>query len=143
MSLYLEIETQFCNVEALLYALAQCGYPVNHVDIHKDLHVLHGYKGDARKEKAHIIIEKGHIDGYANDVGFVINPDGSITAIISEYDRGEGVYGCGKSKWNAEFTNKLLQHHNHYLTKKHFESKGWKVKSQWNKAGEIVMEVEQ
>lgn len=38
--------------------------------IHSDAIPLHGYRGDKRKQKAHIVIPRSQVGGMSNDVGF-------------------------------------------------------------------------
>lgn len=49
-----------------------------------------GYMGDARAEKAHIIIRRRQLDSASNDIGFARDGNGVYQALISEYDRGIG-----------------------------------------------------
>ena len=49
-----------------------------------------GYMGDARAEKAHIIIRRRQLDSASNDIGFARDGNVVYQALISEYDRGIG-----------------------------------------------------
>ena len=88
MSLYCSVKTQFKNQDALVAALMETGkWQVNQIDVYDVAQNLFGYKGDQRKEVAHIIIRRESVGRSANDMGFVRNPDGTYSAIISEYDK--------------------------------------------------------
>lgn len=99
MSLYCRVETQFKNQDALVAALMETGkWTKNQVHVFADAQNLIGYKGDIRKEVAHVIIRRQNMGSMSNDVGFVKNPDGTYSAIISEYD---------KSKYNDAWLKQL------------------------------------
>jgi hypothetical protein len=71
------------DAAALVAALIELGFtPQVHVEPHR----LEGYEGRLREERAQIIIPRAQVQKGANDVGFHIEADGRITAIISEYD---------------------------------------------------------
>ena len=55
--------------------------------MHDEPQVLYGWRGDARPERAEVIIRREHIGQASNDIGFARQPDGSFEAVISEYDR--------------------------------------------------------
>jgi len=55
-------------------------------EIHKEAANLHGYQGDERNQKAHIIIPRSQVGGSSNDVGFEKSEKG-YTLHASEFDR--------------------------------------------------------
>lgn len=57
------------------------------MEIHAAPQTLYGYHGDVRPERAHVIIRRQHVGSASNDIGFLREPDGTFTAIISEFDR--------------------------------------------------------
>lgn len=69
--------------ECLTLALWELGFEV---EVHETPQRLVGYRGDLRAETAHIIIRRKHIGRSSNDVGFYVKADGTIEAVISEYD---------------------------------------------------------
>lgn len=90
MSLYCSVETQFKNQDALVAALMETGeWQVNQIDVYDVPQHLFGYQGDVRKEVAHIVIRRESVGSASNDMGFVKNPDGTYSAIISEYDKSK------------------------------------------------------
>ena len=54
--------------------------------VHKDAVQLHGYQGDKRKQRAHIVIPRSQVGSAANDVGFEKKGNEYILH-ISEYDK--------------------------------------------------------
>ena len=84
MSHYTRTTTRLSNESALVAALAAMGFP--DVECHEQPATLYGYRGDARKDRANVIIRRKHIGGASNDVGFARTPEGDFVAIISEFD---------------------------------------------------------
>jgi len=73
--------------------------------VHVDAQALEGYEGRKRPEKAHIILPRRQVGSGSNDLGFVIQPDGSITAIVSDFDSHR--YGA---TWMGELTRLTTIH---------------------------------
>ena len=99
MSKYSDFQTSFTDGVALSAALTEMGFPH---ETHAEAQTLYDYCGNARPQKAHIIIRRHNtgIDA-SNDIGFVRGADGKYQAIISEYD--ESV------KFNASWLGELKQ----------------------------------
>ncbi len=87
MSAFGQFTTQLCNEEYLVEALRNMGF---NPEVHVEPQNLHGYRGDVRADKAHIIIRRDQLSSASNDLGFVRGADGRYTAIISDYDTGAG-----------------------------------------------------
>lgn len=107
MSAYSETAVKdFKDGELLIQALEEMGFkPVNCIG--KPQH-LEGYQGDKREQTADIIIPRKQVGGAANDIGFVRKPDGTYTAIISEYDSSR--YNAGwLKKLRVSYTDKGIQ----------------------------------
>lgn len=62
---------------------------------------LSGYQGDARSQKAHIVIPRGQISSASNDIGFLREEDGTYTVHVSEYDQ---------SRWKKVFPE-IVKHY--------------------------------
>jgi len=77
----IDLDDEGCIVEAL----KDLGYPCK---VHEEAQNLHGYAGDARKQKAHIIINRSDVGSASNDVGFLRDKNGKYKLIISKYDKG-------------------------------------------------------
>lgn len=84
MSKYLTFqEICFTSKDLLLLALKQAGYPHEQ----GDSLVLYGYHGDARPERAQIVVRRGHLSSSSNDIGFMLTPKGYVP-IVSQFDQG-------------------------------------------------------
>lgn len=84
MSAYKVFENvQFASGELLIKALQELGY---HPEIGQEL-TLYGYQGDARAQKAQIVVRRREIGRLSNDLGFQWNGR-AFVPIISEYDAG-------------------------------------------------------
>jgi len=76
------------------------GYDRKNIEVHEEATQLRDYMGrathytDKAGDKANIIIRRQHV-GYsgANDLGFKRNPDGTMSAFISQYDSGSAHWG--------------------------------------------------
>jgi len=109
MSRYCEVKTEFKDGRALVEALIETGsWTREQIEVHIKLQHLHGYKGDQRAEKAHIIIRRKHVGTASNDIGFVKEEDGHYKTIISAYDSSK--YG---SRFIAELKSSYAFHKLH------------------------------
>lgn len=86
MSAYLTLGTPMLDRDLLLGALQACGFGPGAVEVHEEPVQLEGYAGDAREQRAHIVIRRRFISPSSNDVGFVATPTG-FRLIVSAYDR--------------------------------------------------------
>ncbi|MEB3336145.1 MAG: DUF1257 domain-containing protein [Leptolyngbyaceae bacterium] len=84
MSHFTSIKTQIRRVDTLVKALADLGF--SQVEVHETAQPLYGYQGDRRPETAEVIIRRQHLGALSNDIGFCRLADGTLEAIISEYD---------------------------------------------------------
>ncbi len=103
MSKYSENKTSFKDVDLLVAALVECGYPKECIEVHEEAQHLYGYHGDKRADTAHVIVRRQHVNQYmsggsSNDIGFKRGTDGTYAAIISDYD---------SNKHNKLWLNKL------------------------------------
>ena len=86
MSAYKKIECDIVDKDKLIEALNLLNL---NPEIYTTEQTLYGYRGDERKEKAHIIIRRNNINKYtgaSNDIGFYFNGE-KFDIIISEYDK--------------------------------------------------------
>ena len=88
MSHYCEIQTELRDPGALVAALRALGFA--DIEVHAAAQALYGYQGDARPERAEVIVRRRYVGQAANDLGFARQADGTFRAIISEYDQGQG-----------------------------------------------------
>lgn len=92
MSAYKKIECEIVDKDCLLEALSLLGFtPEVLVEPKK----LTGYRGDQRKEIAHIIIPRDQINkftGASNDIGFFWNEvEQKFDFICSDYDKAKSM----------------------------------------------------
>jgi hypothetical protein len=85
VSHFTRVRTRLCDTDLLVAALRAVGYPC--VEVHDTPRPLHGYRGDARPERAEVVVRRHHIGPLSNDIGFRRREDGTHEAVISAYDR--------------------------------------------------------
>ena len=87
MSAYKKIECEIVDKECLLEALSLLGF---NPDVLNEPKNLKGFRGDERKEVAHIIIPRDQVNkftGASNDIGFFWNEkEQKYDFIVSDYD---------------------------------------------------------
>ncbi|MFI0404787.1 DUF1257 domain-containing protein [Actinomadura sp. 3N508] len=86
MSHFTRVRTTLRDADLLAAALAAVGFAS--VETHDEPEPLYGYQGDARPERAEVVVRRRHIGSLSNDLGFRRRPDGTFEAIISGYDLG-------------------------------------------------------
>jgi hypothetical protein len=119
MSHFTRIRTKLLDRDTLVQVLREFGFA--QVEVHSEPQILYGYEGDPRPERAEIIIRRQFIGEFSNDLGFQLQPDGSYSAIISDYDRG---------KYNQEWLDKLTQRYTHLRLLHTAQSQGLQVACQ-------------
>lgn len=136
MSHYTEIQTEFIDVECLIESLCAVknGFQIEQIEVHKNPETLYGYQGDARQEKANIIIRRQNVGTAANDVGFVRDANGTYKAIISEYDQ--------QHRCNKTFLDNVRQEYACRVIEKQVRQKGLEVtRIPAKQAGEVLIHV--
>jgi hypothetical protein len=128
MSAYASLATEYKDRECLVAALGDMGY--NQVEVHEDAQNLVGYHGDTRAEKANVIVRRKFVGSAANDIGFVKNPDGRFSAIISQYDSG---------KHNTKWLDGLKKNYTERTTAKEAKRIGAKFMSRQVVNGKTVI----
>lgn len=92
MSAYKKIECEIVDKDCLLEALSLLGFTP---DVLSEPKSLKGYRGDERKEVAHIIIPRNQINkftGASNDIGFFWNEtEQKYDFICSDYDKAKSM----------------------------------------------------
>jgi hypothetical protein len=92
MSAYKKIECEIVDKDCLLEALSLLGFTP---DVLSEPKSLKGYRGDERKEVAHIIISRNQINkftGASNDIGFFWNEtEQKYDFICSDYDKAKSM----------------------------------------------------
>lgn len=92
MSAYKVVECEIYKEEHVIAALVDMGIPRDAIEIHETPKNLVGIGGKVRKQKAHIIVRREHVNkhlsgGASNDLGFE-KVDGTYIAHVSSYDKG-------------------------------------------------------
>ncbi len=116
MSHFTRIRTQLRDAEVLAEALRAVGLP--QVELHDRPETLYGYRGDARPEKAEVIVRRKHIGSASNDIGFARRPDDTFEAIISEFDR---------RRYDEAWLTKLTRSYSYAATLRYAEANGYEV----------------
>lgn len=90
MSEFVICETEITDLDALKAALVELGAVEANIEVHDEPVNLHGFGGDVREQKAHVVIRRKNVGGSSNDVGFE-KVDGKYRVHVSQYDRGRGI----------------------------------------------------
>jgi len=122
MSHYSEVAIEFTDEGCLVAALSRLGFE-GKVEVHQNPQTLYGYQGDARSQKAHIIIRRHHVGRAANDLGFERQADGSYRAWVSEYDQKY-------NKYDDAWLGRLKQAYGIEKVRKEAKKKGYRVSEQ-------------
>lgn len=117
MSEYMRIKTVFeakhlaCLAKALATLESRWAGKVETYEGQGDL--LKTYlASDQRGLRANLIVRRQYVGGASNDIGFAVRPDGTVEAIIGDYDRGEGHYAYRKdAPYGAGWLASLTQHY--------------------------------
>jgi hypothetical protein len=94
MSKYIMVDSkEVCikDEQTLLETLAEMGYDSSKVEVHEKPVALHGFQGDERVQKAHVVIRRRNVGHSSNDIGFEKQEDGSYKAWVSDYDKHRGL----------------------------------------------------
>ncbi len=129
MSHFVECQTEFRDSQALVAALGECGFGETQIDVHQEAVPLYGYRGDARPQKAHIVIRRQHVGQAANDVGWERQADGAYRAWISEYDR--------RHRFNDAMCNRIKQEYAYQVIARQQRARGRTVTRERLPNGEL------
>ncbi len=139
MSEYVIIATAFTDAGHLIEALVDLGFPRDTIEVHDGPVTLSGYRGDARPERAEIVIRREYVGRGSNDIGFARQPDGTFRAIISEYDqRTAGTRG----PYDQAFLGRLTQAYSLRTIQHHYRARGYQVRVQRQSDGTIQVVAE-
>ncbi|MEU7869023.1 DUF1257 domain-containing protein [Dactylosporangium sp. NPDC049140] len=116
MSHFTRVRTALRDPALLSKALAAVGF--EETEVHDVAQTLYGYRGDARPERAEVIVRRAQISEMSNDIGFRRSVDGTFEAIVSEFDRRE--YG---DPW----LQRLTQEYGRAATLEYAEHNGFEV----------------
>ena len=129
MSHYSTISTCIKDQSHLISALKSMGFKDNQIQSGESLK-LNNYTGRDSGRKAQVRIDKKHIGGYINDLGFERQEDGSFT-----------MHGDLGSKYggNDAFSKKLTQHYSVSIIKQTAEERGFFIEEETEVNGEIFL----
>jgi len=82
MSEFHVLEVELEDQDCLVKALEEVGWKAT---VHETAVNLHGYQGDRRKQKAHVVIPRSQVGSASNDIGFE-KVGGKYIAHVSAYD---------------------------------------------------------
>ena len=85
MSEYHQVDIGLKDQECLIKTLEELGYKPQ---IHAEAVPLEGFRGDKRKQKAHIVIPRKQVGSASNDVGFEL-VNGEYVLRVSQFDKGK------------------------------------------------------
>jgi hypothetical protein len=122
MSHYSEVMIELTDEGCLVAALGRLGFK-GKVEIHQEPQVLYGYRGDARSQKAHVIIRRHHVGSAANDLGFERQPDGKYRVWVSDYD-------VKYNKYDAAWMGRLKQAYGVEKARAEARKKGYRISEQ-------------
>jgi len=129
MSHFTQVRTRITSLEALLNALSDLGFDERKVEVHEAPVHLQGYRGDERRQKAHVVISKQHVGTASNDIGFEKQPDGTYRVWISEFDR---------TRYGNPWMNRLTQRYAYHATKRTMSQQGFEIaEEKAERTGEI------
>jgi hypothetical protein len=126
MSHYCEVAIELTDEGCLVAALNRLGFQ-GKVEVHREAQTLYGYMGDARPQKAHIIIRRQHVGRAANDLGFERQADGKYRVWVSEFDQSRNGYdnawlGRLKQAYGIEKVRKEAKKRGYRLTEQKQEN---------------------
>lgn len=102
MSEFHSVKVEYKDEKCLIESIREMGYRPN---IHEKAISLHGYQGDERSQKAHIVIPRSQVGSASNDIGFE-RKDYGYDCHISEYDKNSRTFDNNKLK--QVYTEKTL-----------------------------------
>lgn len=132
MSHYTVLRTQFVDAAALVKALADLGFA--EVEVHEKPKHLRGWLGGVRLDSAEIIIRRKYVGKASNDIGFKRQPDGTYTAIISEFDR---------ARFSAAWLERLAQRYAYHITLGKLTEQGFELVTEKQEQGRIHLTLRQ
>jgi hypothetical protein len=128
-------ETEFSDVQILKDALVDIGVKAEHIEHHEEARSLQGYHGDAREQRAHVIIRRQFIGAASNDIGFEKMANGNYRAWVSDFDKSRGL---GSKIVSGE----IVQHYAKRMVLKCIpQSRGHLLSSEMGKNGKVKIEI--
>ena len=89
MSAFTKVKTVLKDLNKVKKALVAMGWDEEKIELHDKPVKLNGYHGN--NNEAHLVIRKKHLGSHSyNDIGFLQQADGSIQAIVGDYNQNTG-----------------------------------------------------
>jgi hypothetical protein len=134
MSEYVTCETVMTDLEVLKETLVELGVAESAIEVHDEPVALHGYQGDSRAQKAHVIIRRRNIGASSNDIGFEKTESGNYRAWVSDFDQARGI--------GAEIVSgRMKPLYNKNNTLKTARTFGWPIKEIKEANGQIRIRI--
>jgi len=115
MSAYTTLQTQLISARHLQRALKDVGF--TEVELHEgNPQPLVGFLGEGRDQRAEVIIRRRYLGAGSNDIGFVRNEQGRLTALISDFDR---------KRFDAPWLIRVHQRYAYHVAKEQMEQQGF------------------
>ena len=142
MSEYIQVKTKMmaahldCLVKALGDLEPEWAKP-GVIEVHQGQgDLLKTYVGsDQRGQRANVIVRRRWVGSASNDVGFAVQPDGSIASVIGDFDRGAGHYTSHWGRCGGDWLNRLTQHYAYRVAEKQAAKAGMSVSKEVQKDG--------
>jgi hypothetical protein len=116
VSAYTTVHTQLVSPEHVAAALRDLGFAG--VEVHETPRPLVGWQGERRAQRAEVIVRREHVGESSNDIGFARGPEGTLVAVISEFDRDH----CG---YDAQWLERLTQRYAYHVARERLEAQGF------------------
>ena len=130
MSHYTKLVTKIKNRANLVKALQKLGFREDQIEVHDEAQNLYGYQGNKREQKANVIIRRKNVGQASNDLGFVLQEDGTYGAIISDFD---------SHRYNERWRQDLDQKYAIEQAKDAFTQEGWSFTETIDKQGQVQL----
>jgi len=89
MSAFTKVKTVLKDLNKVKKALVAMGWAEEKIEVHDKPAKLNGYHNN--NNEAHLIIRRKHLGPHAyNDIGFLQQADGSVQAIVGDYNERTG-----------------------------------------------------
>lgn len=143
MSEYIKARTMFkaAHLDCLAKALEDVE-PTwkGKVEIHAgqgDLLVTYLARDRGTPQRANVIVRRALVGGASNDVGFAARSDGSVEAVIGDFDQGAGAYKhrAAEARCNAAWMGRLAQAYAYRVAEKQAGAIGARISKEVRQDG--------
>lgn len=127
MSHYNKVRTAMKKTSALVAALQNMGFSKSAIEVSETLLPLRGYRGDTRKQQAHIRLKgsgwrgENVVGGSSNDLGWERMENGEYSFHVSDFD---------KRQYGQQWQENLVQQYGAETVKEDVYSYGWSIEKE-------------